>query len=62
MKTTTLKGSGDAGEIVISIETSPESKGEDGKQHDWLVDRVHRAMSDSGCWAHAITAETDEEE
>ncbi len=62
MKKTTLSGSGDAGEIEIVIQTTPGNKGEDGSKHDWLVERVHNAMSDSGCFSQKIEVCTDEEE
>ena len=55
-RTTKLTGEGDAGKIEITIKTKLEGLEKDriSQTHNTLVEAVHKAMSDNGCFAHMI--------
>lgn len=55
---TVLKGNGRAGEIKITIESVSKNgdlmRDEHESRHESLIEKVHGAMSESGCYAHRI--------
>lgn len=55
---TVLKGYGSAGDLVVTVESDSKDAGlmreEHETKHLHLVDRIHDAMGESGCYKHKI--------
>ncbi len=54
---TILKGEGKAGSLRIVIGSTSEkdlTRAEHDERHDLLVEKVHHAMSESGCYSQYI--------